>query len=193
MRNKLSALVLALPILLSGCFGESEQEIAQRELKEQKEREAIVQREREKAEMLWQQGGSFASPEDQLRTTRYGKYKWGEVYEINTESAKALITMAFESRTLISKTAINQAKDEKTKRAFEIIYTRTRDSLKVHQCDEHDNRIQAVCIISLDNWNKKLGTFENKKTIQAFARGTEKGSWRPISINRSKSNLNPNK
>lgn len=193
MFNNLRVITLLLPFLLAGCFGESEEDIAQRELKEQKEREAIVQKERERAEMLWQQGNGFGSPEDQLKTTRYGKYKWGEVYEINNDSAKALITMAFESRTLISKTAINQATDEKTKRAFEVIYTRTRDSLKVHQCDVHDNNLQAVCIISLDHWNKTLNSFQNKKTIQAFARGTEKGSWRPISINRSKSNLNPKK
>lgn len=193
MNTKLRVIALALPLLLAGCFGESEQDIAARELKEQKEREATVQRETEKAEMLWRQGGGFGSPEDQLRTSRYGTYKWGEVYDITNESAKALITMAFESRILVSKTAINQAKDENTKRAFDAIYTRTRDSITVHQCDVHDNKVQAVCIISLDNWNKKLSRFENKKTIQAFARGTEKGSWRPISINRTKSNLNPNK
>ncbi len=133
----------------------------------------------EAASIYGQRDGILA--EQKLLMNLHDGYKWGEVYNLNERSAKALIIMAFEQRANSSKMNAIRVGGEK-KKAFDILYERTKSSLDVEACRVGRSNLQALCKITIDEWDAKSKQFKSVINYQAFARGSVELSWRPVAL-----------
>lgn len=136
---------------------------------------------REKAAKLYSSLGTI-DPNTKKKAITENGYFWGEVNSLTTDSAKALMLMAFERRVLTAKGAIDSSRNKLGEKIFDQIYERTRSSLKVVACEKDQSELRAICKITVDQWNKKAGMFENVVNIQGFARGSKTQSWRPVAM-----------
>lgn len=176
----MKAFVITASIVFStflvGCSSEtqsfdlSEEEINKQELKK-----------KDKAAALYG-GAAKYDREDRLKAMSSGGYNWGEVTDLNKNSAKALILMAFERRVIDAKQAIDGSANKDKVKRFEAIYNETVNSLTVHDCRISKLGDKALCSISVNEFNQATGRFEPKKNLQAFAKGEASKTWRPIAV-----------
>lgn len=167
---------IVLSAFLASCSSENstfelnEEEVRQQELKE-----------KDKAVALYG-GGAKYDREDRLKAMSNGGYNWGEVTELNKNSAKALMLMAFERRVIDAKQAIDNTTNKDRVKKFEAIYNETVKSLTVHDCRINKLGDKAICSISVNEFNQATGRFEPKRNLQAFAKGEASKTWRPIAV-----------
>lgn len=176
MSRLLVTISLVGAVALSACSSEqsnfelSKEDVAKYEIQQ-----------KDKAAALYG-GAAKYDREDRIKAMSNEGYTWGEVTELNPNSAKALILMAFERRILDAKAAIEENQNKDKVRKFELIYNQTVQSLQVFECKLNKVGDKAICSISVNEFNPATGKFEQKKNLQAFAKGEASKTWRPIAV-----------